>query len=208
MKFHRFTPQQELELLRAYRRTGDEQVREQLILSLMSIVNFIAGKIAAGSETLMAEDLIGDGVEGVIYAIDNFKIESGNQIGTYTYLSVRHAILKSEFLRDTIRAPYKPRFVKPQVISIETPVNTEENLRIADTLSIPSYQAAADMKIDMDAALDKLTQQEVFVLEHYYGLYSESLSQQKIARILSCSHTWVSKIRRKALKKLKRFLDE
>ena len=206
MKYQRFTPQQEIEILRAYRKTGSLKVREDLILSYLPVVHYIAKQISQQreQETVTPDDLVGDGVEGLIYAIENFKIETGNQLNTYVFLCVRHAIQKSEFLRDTIRAPYRPRFDTPEIISIETPIDDTQT--IADTLSIPSYVEAANMKMDMDAALATLSQQEVFILKNYYGLSGGTLSDQKIGDILGYSHTWIGKLRQKAIEKIKAFL--
>ncbi len=69
------------ELFRKYKENGDEEAREQLIVSHLNLVRFLASKFNNRGEPL--EDLIQVGTIGLIKAIDRFEVERGLEFTTY-----------------------------------------------------------------------------------------------------------------------------
>ena len=63
------------ELFRRYKQEGDEEAREQLIMSHINLVRYIAAKFKNRGEPL--DDLIQVGTVGLIKAIDRFDPERG-----------------------------------------------------------------------------------------------------------------------------------
>ena len=69
------------ELFRRYKREGDEEAREQLIVNHLNLVRFLAAKFNNRGEPL--EDLVQVGTIGLIKAIDRFEPERGLEFTTY-----------------------------------------------------------------------------------------------------------------------------
>ena len=69
------------ELFRRYKETGDPDAREQLVMSHMNLVRFLANKFKNRGEPL--DDLVQVGTIGLIKAIDRFEPERGLEFTTY-----------------------------------------------------------------------------------------------------------------------------
>ena len=85
--------------------SGNEMSRERLILLNLRLVNKIARGYARPNEGVSAQDLIADGVQGLIRAIDGFDVETGYRFSTYAHLAIHWAIGRSELLNEMIRLP-------------------------------------------------------------------------------------------------------
>lgn len=69
------------ELFRLYKEKGDEEARDQLIVSHLNLVRFLASKFKNRGEPL--DDLVQVGTVGLIKAIDRFDPERGLEFTTY-----------------------------------------------------------------------------------------------------------------------------
>ena len=69
------------ELFRAYKESGDPEIRDQLIMSHLNLVRFLASKFKNRGETI--DDLIQVGTIGLIKAIDRFDVDRGLEFTTY-----------------------------------------------------------------------------------------------------------------------------
>ena len=69
------------ELFRRYKEGGDAEARDQLIVSHLNLVRFLASKFKNRGESL--EDLVQVGTIGLIKAIDRFDPERGLEFTTY-----------------------------------------------------------------------------------------------------------------------------
>lgn len=69
------------ELFRRYKEEGDEEAREQLVMSHLNLVRYLASKFKNRGEPL--DDLIQVGTLGLIKAIDRFDPERGLEFTTY-----------------------------------------------------------------------------------------------------------------------------
>lgn len=82
------------DLWRRYKETGDASAREELILSYVSLVRHVAGRLLLG---LPAQVEIGDlesfGLFGLLEAIERFDLSRGIKFETYAVQRVRGAIL-------------------------------------------------------------------------------------------------------------------
>jgi len=84
---------------------GNEMSRERLILLNLRLARKIARGYARPNEGVSAEDLIADGVQGLMRAIDGFDVERGCRFSTYASLEIHTAIGRSELLNEIIRLP-------------------------------------------------------------------------------------------------------
>ncbi|WP_307740179.1 SigB/SigF/SigG family RNA polymerase sigma factor [uncultured Parolsenella sp.] len=69
------------ELFRLYKQEGDESARDELIMSHLNLVRFLASKFKNRGEPL--DDLVQVGTIGLIKAIDRFDPERGLEFTTY-----------------------------------------------------------------------------------------------------------------------------
>ena len=98
---------------------GDEDARERLITLNLRLVHKIAQGYARPDIGASAIDLLGDGVRGLIHAIDNFDVERDLRFSTYAYLTIHCKIGRSELLNEMIRLPVHIRERKRKIQKAE-----------------------------------------------------------------------------------------
>ena len=134
--------------------SGNEHSRERLILANLRLVNQIALGYARPDEGVFAEDLIADGVQGLMRAIALFDVERGSKLSTYAYLAIHQAVRRSELLNEVIRLP---EHVRERHYKIQT---AEKVLRTSGTPA-PTFQEIADVSgvslqhVELHALLDE-----------------------------------------------------
>lgn len=112
------------ELFRRYKEEGDEEAREQLIVSHVNLVRYIAAKFKNRGEPL--DDLIQVGTIGLIKAIDRFDPSRGLEFTTYATPTIMGEI-KRHF-RDkgwTIRVPRRLQELSAKVNTVTDELTTE-----------------------------------------------------------------------------------
>ncbi len=82
------------DLWRAYKCSGDQTAREELILEFVELVRYVAGQMAMGMPAeVQPSDLETYGIFGLIDALDKFDISRGIKFETYATTRIRGAIL-------------------------------------------------------------------------------------------------------------------
>jgi len=112
------------ELFRRYKEEGDEEAREQLIVSHVNLVRYIAAKFKNRGEPL--DDLIQAGTIGLIKAIDRFDPSRGLEFTTYATPTIMGEI-KRHF-RDkgwTIRVPRRLQELSAKVNTVTDELTAE-----------------------------------------------------------------------------------
>jgi RNA polymerase sigma factor for flagellar operon FliA len=111
------------ELWKKYRETGDPQIREALIIEYAHLIKFVAGRmnIYFGSN-IEYDDLVSFGVFGLIDAIDKYDINKGVKFETYASLRIRGSII------DSIREmDWVPRSLRQKSKELEKAYREVEN---------------------------------------------------------------------------------
>lgn len=103
------------ELWRRYKDTGDRAARDRLVVHYSPLVKFIAGRVRAGlPDCVDQDDLISDGVMGLMGAVDHFDLDRGLQFQTYAQPRIRGAII------DGLRASdWVPRLIREQMRDVK-----------------------------------------------------------------------------------------
>ncbi|MDP8958747.1 MAG: RNA polymerase sigma factor WhiG [Actinomycetota bacterium] len=137
------------ELWDRFKRTGDKEAREGLILNYSPLVKFVAGRVAVGlPRNVEQADLVSYGIFGLIDAIDRFDLSRGVKFETYAVTRIRGAIL------DELRAlDWVPRSVRARAREIERSIaELEHTLRrsateeeLAHHMGIPLAQLQDDL---------------------------------------------------------------
>ena len=89
-------------------KTKSADIREQLILEYVNLVNLVAGRMGMYlGYTVEYDDLVGYGIFGLIDAIDKFNLEKNVKFETYDSLRIRGSILdqirKMDLIPRTLR---------------------------------------------------------------------------------------------------------
>lgn len=179
---------------------GSEEARNQLIEGNLRLVAHICKKFE--STGVDREDLISIGTIGLIKGISTFSADKGTRLATYSARCIENEILMHL------------RSIKNQrtEVSLYDPVGTDKEgneVSLIDILGsqLPSAQEKVEADEERSLIREKiavLTDQERFVVESRYGLCGgERLTQKEIAAKLGISRSYISRIEKKAVGKLK-----
>ncbi|MGW1837325.1 RNA polymerase sigma factor WhiG [Streptomyces sp. BBFR2] len=163
------------DLWRSYKRTGDERLREQLILHYSPLVKYVAGRVSVGLPSNVEQaDFVSSGVFGLIDAIEKFEPERSIKFETYAITRIRGAMI------DELRAlDWIPRSVRQKARAVERAYATLE-AQLRRTPSEP--EVAREMGIsleDLHGVFSQLSLANVVALEellHAGGDGGERLS--------------------------------
>lgn len=179
---------------------GDTKAKEKLIEHNLRLVAHIVKKYY--SITNDQDDLISIGTIGLIKAINTFSFDKKVKFSTYGAKCVENEILMHF------------RNIKKTAsdISINEALDSDKDgntLTIMDTVSDEdSIIDNLDLKMNIEKLYkfieNNLDERENFIIQLRYGLYGKKpLAQREIAKKLNISRSYVSRIEKKALDKLK-----
>lgn len=179
---------------------GDERARDKIIEHNLRLVSHIIRKYYSSYE--YPDELLSVGSLGLIKAVDSFKPGFGTRFATYGAKCVQNEILM--FFRSK-----KKRGIE---ISINDQIDVDKDgnpLTYLDIISVPeSIDNELDMKIHIEKIRDLVDtvllprEKDIIVLR--YGLKGyQPKTQREVARYLGISRSYVSRIEKKALEKMK-----
>ncbi len=178
---------------------GDEEAKEILIKHNLRLVAHIAKKYANYGDN---DELISIGSIGLIKAIESFRPDKGTQLATYASRCIENEILM------TMRATKKHR----SNVSLNDPIGVDKDgneLTILDMLSDDcSVIEDVENHILMEKLLavleDALDSREYEIIRLRYGLGGlGALTQREVAIKFGISRSYVSRIEKKALEKIR-----
>lgn len=181
---------------------GDREAREKLILHNLRLVSHIVRKYYASAKN--QEDLVSIGTIGLIKAVDSFRVSGGARFATYAAKCIQNEILMhfraqkklaaEVSLNDTIDVD---RDGNP--LTYMDVVCTEESLDAEIAQKLTSAKA---IKL-VNSVLDPRSRR-ILVLR--YGLGGKRpLTQRQVAERMGISRSYVSRIEKSALTKLKNY---
>ncbi|MBR5899998.1 MAG: RNA polymerase sporulation sigma factor SigK [Clostridia bacterium] len=180
--------------------SGDQLAKEKLISHNMRLVAHVVKKYSGAAET---DDLISVGSIGLIKAVNTYNPQKGTGLATYTSRCIENEILM------LLRANKKHK----NDVSLSDPVGTDKDgneLTFLDLLF--EKEDAVFAQVDKGIEREKfikfikrhLTNREFTVLCLRYGLKCKrSYAQREVASFLKISRSYVSRIEKKAIEKLK-----
>lgn len=185
-------------------RAGDQTAKEELILHNMRLVAHVAKKYQGSEEDV--EDLISIGTIGLLKAVETFNFNFGNRFATYAIRCIENELLMHF---------RKLRKTKLEV-SLFEPIGMDKEgkqIHLMEVLFVDDVDVTKQMEIRRDVELlnkhfeEVLTEREAMIIKKRYGLFGEKeLTQREIAKMLHISRSYVSRIEKKALEKLKKLL--
>jgi RNA polymerase sporulation-specific sigma factor len=153
------------------------------------------------------EDLISIGTIGLIKGITTFDCSKGARLGTYAARCVENEILmhfrsQKKSSQDVSLSDYIDAGSDGPALSLMDVVSDEEDL--TETLC----KRESIQKL-LQAVKSRLTEQEQTVIRLRYGLEGTSPHRQReVAQITGISRSYVSRIEKRALEKLRQALEE
>ncbi len=184
---------------------NDKEAREELILHNMRLVAHVTKKYAVNEDE--TEELISIGTIGLIKAVSSFKPDYGNRFATYAIRCIENEILMHFRSKKKSRAD----------VSLFEPIGTDKEgnqIHLVDVIENDDRDVIEDISMENDLYILKhnmkksLTQREYYILVKRYGLDGqEEMTQRQIARTLRISRSYVSRIEKRALEKLKKILE-
>ena len=185
-------------------RKGDENARQKLILHNLRLVSHIVRKYYSTAKN--AEDLVSIGTVGLVKAVDSFRVENGAKFATYGARCIQNEILMH------FRAQKK----NTTEVSLNETIDVDRDgnpLTYIDVISCDDDIAeTVDRKIKTAKMLTYLntllTERERQIIILRYGLgNNDPHAQREVAAILGISRSYVSRIEKCALEKLKNALE-
>lgn len=195
----KLSPEEELDLARKLS-LGDESAREELISRNLRLVVYTAQKFE--NTGVSTEDLISIGTIGLIKAVSSYNHEKNIKMATYASRCIENEILM--FLRKTTKTKKE--------ISLEEPINTDSDgneLTFADVLGTEPDLVSKNMEAQAEKdilkiAIDLLPEREKVIMDMRYGLScGVEMTQKEVADKLEISQSYISRLEKKILEKLK-----
>lgn len=180
---------------------GDQKAREKLCEHNLRLVAHVCKKYYSDGRTT-PDDLISIGTIGLIKAIDTFDIDKGKKFSTYGARCIENEILMH------FRKLKKSECEVSLSDSFEGD-GSENDLTYSDIASDPAvFDEEIDNRLlqqDIDTALAKLlTPRERLIVILRYGLKGQRAhTQMQVAKHLGISRSYVSRIEKGALQKLR-----
>ncbi len=194
------SPEEETKYLTLFRENGDKKARDILIKHNLRLVAHIAKKYQGAED---ADDLISVGSIGLIKAISSYDPSKGTQLATYTARCIENEILM--LLRSNKK--YKNNVSLYDSVGVDKDGN---ELTIIDLLAEKedSVLSKVENKLIKDKFVEvmerSLTHREYKIICLRYGINGRRpLTQKEVSKLLRISRSYVSRIEKKAIDKIK-----
>ena len=187
-------------------RDGDGEARRILIEYNLRLVAHIVKKYQSAEDDM--EELISIGTIGLIKAVDTFDQEKARRLSTYAARCVENEILmymraKKKYMRET---------------SYYEPIGTDKEgneIQLLDIMESGEPEAMEQIQLKDDSLRiyrlleERLSERERLVLIMRYGLYGvREYTQREIAERLGISRSYISRIEKNALHRLREYFQD
>lgn len=179
---------------------GDLDARNKLIEHNLRLVVFLAKKYDNTMYDL--EDLVSIGTIGLIKGIKTYKLDKNIKLATYASRCIDNEILM--FLRKNKK--------RNSEVSLEDSINFDSEgneLKLEDVFGtednvVEKSIESKDDKILLEKEVKNLASRDRNIIEQRYGLFGQKeLTQKELADKLNISQSYISRIEKRVIKKLK-----
>ncbi len=196
------TPDEEEALIERLRQK-DESARSELIEHNLRLVVYIAKKFESSGADI--DDLISVGAIGLIKAVQSYDVSKNIKLATYASRCIENEILM--FIRKKTKQNYE--------VSLDEPLNYDKDgneLLLSDILESDVDEANVELEKSSENkilwnAIRRLNAREQKIMELRFGLNGdEENTQKEVADMLGISQSYISRIEKKILSRLKKDL--
>lgn len=197
---------EEAYLLEKYEKENDQEAKNKLIEHNLRLVAHIVKKYATTPEE--SDDLLSIGTIGLIKGINTFTKDKKTRLSTYVAKCIHNEILM------VLRGK---KHSVPEVSLSETIGSDKEGNEVTLMDILPSeeeeiseqYEKKIKIKKLYEGIKNSLEERERIIVEMRYGLKDgKCIPQRKIAKMLGISRSYVSRIEKKAVEKLKESIEK
>lgn len=184
---------------------GDKKATEELVAHNMRLVVHVAKRYC---QSVDHEELISIGSAGLLKAVRTFNIDKGTQFSTYGAKCIDNEILM--YLRAN-----KKNLVN---VSLFQPIGSDKDgneICLSDTICDENYNVSKsieeeDFRAEIKDIMDHtLTKREKMIITYRYGLFGTTRTpQREVAKMLNISRSYISRIEKKALQKMKAYIQK
>ena len=183
----------------------EDEAKSILIEHNLRLVVYIAKKF--DNTGVGVEDLISIGTIGLIKSINTFNPQKNIKLATYASRCIENEILM--YLRRNNKTKLE--------VSIDKPLNVDwdgNELLLSDILGTDEDVIYRDIETEVERklllkAVDKLSDREKTIINLRFGLSDPSgkeLTQKEVAEMLGISQSYISRLEKKIMKRLKKEL--
>ena len=179
---------------------GDEFARNKLIEHNLRLVVFLAKRYENTGIDL--EDLVSIGTIGLIKGVNTYKLDKKIKLATYASRCIDNEILM--FLRKNKRRKGEISFEDSLSYDAEgNELHLEDILGTADDIVTRPLEERVEKKI-LYTELEKLKERDKKIMILRYGLFGQKeLTQKEVADLLGISQSYISRIEKKVIGRLK-----
>lgn len=183
---------------------GDIKARNKLIEHNLRLVVFIAKKFENKLETL--EDLVSIGSIGLIKGINTYKIDKNIRLATYASRCISNEILM--YLRKNKKRLGDVSFEEALSFDSEgNELHLEDIIGTGEDITYKEYEKKVDISL-LKEHLEVLDDRDKQIMIMRYGLNNtKEYTQKEVAELLGISQSYISRIEKKVIKKLKLYLE-
>lgn len=192
--------EQESECLKKMK-NGDLEARNELIERNMRLVAHVAKKYQSQEDEM--EDLISIGTIGLIKAVETYKEDYGSRLATYAARCIDNELLMH----------FRAKKKTSKEVSLYEPIGTDKEGNQIQLLDVVVSEDEDVVELlEQDRKVRRLNEiipqtlsgRELFIIINRYGLYGKkTMTQREIARKLGISRSYVSRIEKRAIEKLR-----
>lgn len=194
------TMEQESECLKKMK-NGDLEARNELIERNMRLVAHVAKKYQNPEDEM--EDLISIGTIGLIKAVETYKEDYGSRLAPYAARCIDNELLMH----------FRAKKKTSKEVSLYEPIGTDKEGNQIQLLDVVVSEDEDVVELlEQDRKVRRLNEiipqtlsgRELFIIINRYGLYGKkTMTQREIARKLGISRSYVSRIEKRAIEKLR-----
>ena len=196
-------PEEEARAIESLEDPENREAKSKLIEHNLRLVVYIAKKF--DNTGVGVEDLISIGTIGLIKAINTFNRNKNIKLATYASRCIENEILM--YLRRNSKTRME--------VSIDEPLNVDwdgNELLLSDILGTEEDVIYRDIETEMERkllnkAIEKLSRRERTIVELRFGLNNplgEEKTQKEVADMLGISQSYISRLEKKIMKRLKK----
>ncbi len=199
------SPEEEVDCLNRMKK-GDLEAKNELIERNMRLVAHIAKKYQNAGEEM--EDLISIGTIGLIKGVTTYKSDYGSRLATYAARCIDNELLMY----------FRSKKKTAKDVSLYEPIGTDKEgnqIHLVDVVEGEKVDVVEEMEKDrnirkMLALIPKaLSEREYEIIVRRYGLCGrKAMTQREIAAEIGISRSYVSRIEKRAIDKLKIYFFE
>lgn len=197
------SPDKESEMIQCLVTEEDSDARATLIEHNLRLVVYIAKKF--DNTGVGVEDLISIGTIGLIKSVNTYNPEKNIKLATYASRCIENEILM--YLRRNNKTKLE--------VSIDEPLNVDwdgNELLLSDILGTEEDVIYRDLENEVERkllgkAIEKLSDRERTIINLRFGLNNkngEEMTQKEVANLLGISQSYISRLEKKIMKRLKK----